>query len=220
MKTQSRTIHIGNQGESIVSQALARNCIIRDVAQGKDTGIDLYVEILDVSSLELDLHFFCQVKTQNRPFSLNSVDSKYFEYWAQQPVPVFLFSVEYFAENNIRDSSKIYIHDIPYCLAIQDARAMGKRLPVREMDIKFQLSDLSNGKDKITLTDFLYVHVPWSYSLWFMRKYGLVIPTPQKRSDNKYSLALGFSHLYKDKINDTFRHAETVLGIEYRSDED
>ncbi|HEC68513.1 MAG TPA: hypothetical protein ENI35_06900 [Candidatus Desulfofervidus auxilii] len=62
-KYQSKTIHIGNMGEHLIASMLSQHCIVRDVSQGKDTGIDLYCEILKKDSLELTLHFFCQVKT-------------------------------------------------------------------------------------------------------------------------------------------------------------
>jgi uncharacterized protein DUF4365 len=93
-KTHSRHIHIGNQGEHIVATKLSASCIVRDVGQGKDTGIDLYCEILNDETRELSLHFFCQVKTVKKGTFKRSKSDKYLEYWSSQPVPVFLVVVE------------------------------------------------------------------------------------------------------------------------------
>ena len=60
-KSQSKTIHVGNAGEHYLAAQLSKYCIVRDVGQGKDTGIDLYCEIVQQESLNLSLHFFCQV---------------------------------------------------------------------------------------------------------------------------------------------------------------
>ena len=46
-KSQPNNLHIGNQGEHIVASELSRYCVVREVGQGKDTGIDLYCEIVN-----------------------------------------------------------------------------------------------------------------------------------------------------------------------------
>lgn len=113
-KSQSKTIHIGNQGEHIVATELSRYCVVREVGQGKDTGIDLYCEIVSPETNELTLHFFCQIKTAKR-FSLSSVKDEEYNYWANQPVPVFLIEVKYKDKDKIRQKNEIWIHDIPLC---------------------------------------------------------------------------------------------------------
>ena len=89
-KSQSKAIHIGNAGEHYLASQLSRYCIVRDVGQGKDTGIDLYCEIVHQDSLKLSLHFFCQVKTLKKQINVAKIYDKYWSYWGEQPVPVFL----------------------------------------------------------------------------------------------------------------------------------
>lgn len=210
-KTHSKNIHIGNQGEHIVATALSANCIVRDVGQGNDTGIDLYCEILNDETLELCLHFFCQVKTAKERFNLNSVEEKYFEYWGSQPVPVFLMAVEYKEEKNIQGDHKIWVYDIPYILAKRDAKTFGKEEPARDVGEKFELCAESNNKDKMSLQSFLYSHVPWSHGLWQLRRFGLVLPNPDiKKRENEIFVG-GFTYLYEDKIAKVTRYTEFLL---------
>lgn len=77
---------------------------------------------MDDKTLELTLHFFCQIKTTKSNFSRSNIEDKYFNYWANQPVPVFLIVLQYNDENTIQDSHEIFIYDIPYILAIRDAK--------------------------------------------------------------------------------------------------
>jgi Domain of unknown function (DUF4365) len=186
-KSQAKTLHISNQGEHLISSKLSRYCIVRDVGQGKDTGIDLYCEILDDETLELTLYFFCQIKTKKRSISLASIKDKYFSYWGNQPAPVFLIVLKYKDENSIQGSHEIWVYDIPYILAKRDAKISGKESPKRDVDHKFRLCEESNNKDMMSLHDFIYRHIPWSYGLWQLRRFGLVLPNPDiKNKDNKY----------------------------------
>jgi len=215
-KTHSRTIHIGNQGEHIVAAMLSANCIVREVGQGKDTGIDLYCEILNPETLELSIHFFCQVKTAKGSFNLNGVDEKYFEYWGKQPAPVFVFVVEYSEENRIRENHKIWVYDIPYVLTKKDAKNFGKEEPLREVDEKFELCNESNNKDKMSLKDFLYGHIPWSHGLWQMRRFGLVFPNPEIKETRLQCFVGGFSSIYEEKIREAISHAQKILSWDQR----
>jgi hypothetical protein len=210
-KKHSSTIHIGNQGEHIVAAALAGNCIVRDVGQGKDTGIDLYCEILNDETLELSLHFCCQVKTEKGKYYKSQIKEKYFEYWGKQPVPVFIFSVEYTEEKDIQGTYELWVYDIPYILAKREAKELGMPEPLRDVAEKFKLCTESNNNDKMTLHDFLYGHVPWSYGLWQLRRHGLVLPNPEVKSDRGKVLVGGFSYLYKDKIEKSMEYASLLL---------
>ena len=210
-KTHSKNIHIGNQGEHIVATTLSANCIVRDVGQGKDTGIDLYCEILNDETLELSLHFFCQVKTVKGKFDLGKIEGKYFEYWSNQPVPVFLVAVEYMEEKNIQGDHELWVYDIPYILAKRDAKAFGKSEPSRDVGEKFKLCSESNNKDKMSLQDFLYGHVPWSHGLWQLRRFGLVLPNPEIKEKKDEILVGGFTYLYEEKIVKVARYAKLLL---------
>lgn len=215
-KTHSRNVHIGNQGEHIVSAMLSESCIVREVGQGKDSGIDLYCEILNPETLELSIHFFCQVKTAKGSLNLKNIDEKYFEYWGRQPAPVFLIAVEYSDEKRIRDNHRIWVYDIPYVLVKKDAKTLGKEEPRREVDEKFELCNESNNKDKMTLNDFLYHHVPWSHGLWQMRRFGLVFPNPEIKETRLQYFVGGFSSIYEERINEAIGYAQKILTWDQR----
>jgi hypothetical protein len=212
-KAQSKTIHIGNIGEHLIGSLLSPYCIVRNVSQGRDTGIDLYCEILKKNSLELSLHFFCQVKTTKD--TLNISDSKeYFDYWRNQPVPVFLFHVKYNDVNTINKEHVIWVYDIPWILAISDAKKGNVNIQ-RDVHDKFQICEEYNNKDKMTLDKFLYHHIPWSYGLWMMRRHGLVSPNPEIREQKQeFFVGSRIATLYKDKIEKSIGSAKWLLDYE------
>lgn len=210
-KSQSKTIHIGNAGEHYLAAQLAKYCIVRDVGQGKDTGIDLYCEIVQQDSLNLSLHFFCQVKTQKTDIDLSRIEDSYWTYWGDQPVPVFLFLIKYAEQNQLQESNEVWVYDVPYILAKKDAEKAGKTMPARDVNDKFLITDKSNNKDKMTLGDFIYHHISWSYGLWHMRRFGLVLPNPEVVNQQKQILVGGFSYLYENKIRDAMNFAEFLL---------
>lgn len=219
-KSQSKTIHIGNAGEHYLASRLASYCIVRDVGQGKDTGIDLYCEIVCQVSLKLSLHFFAQVKTQKVHINVSKVDAKLWKYWGDQPVPVFLFLIKYDKQNQIQESGEIWVYDIPYILAKIDAESAGQTVPPREVGGKFQISDQSNNKDEMTWDDFIYHHVPWSYGLWNMRRLGLVLPNPEIENQRNTILVGGYSYLYKKKIRQAMEYADRLMKYEDASSND
>jgi hypothetical protein len=211
-KSQAKTIHVGNAGEHYVAAQLAPYCIVRDVGQGKDTGIDLYCEIVEQETLNLSLHFFCQVKTQERAATTSSIDDRFWVYWGEQPAPVFLFLVKYSDESPISERTEVWVHDVPYILAKRDAERTGKRAPTRAVAETFLLAAESNNKDKMTLHDFVYRHVPWSYGLWHMRRFGLVLPNPEIAADQTRAILVGgFSYIYEDKIQTAMGYASWLL---------
>ncbi|HWP56374.1 MAG TPA: DUF4365 domain-containing protein [Candidatus Acidoferrales bacterium] len=217
-KTQSRAIHIGNVGEHHLAAQLARHCIVRDVGQGKDTGIDLYCEILQPGSRRLSLHFFCQVKTQKADISLGSIEDKFWTYWGDQPVPVFLFLIKYTDEDKIQDDSEIWVYDVPYMLAKKDAQGANLPEPQRDLSDRFLITSESNNRDKMKLGDFLNRHVPWSYGLWHMRRFGLVLPNPKVVETPAQVLVGGFSYIYQQKIRDAIQWANWLLENESQKD--
>jgi len=183
-KSQSKTIHIGNQGKNIVASKLCRYCIVRGVGQGEDTGIDIYCEVVDDETLELSLHFFCQIKTYNKSFlSFNDNDLRY---WANQPVPVFVLEVKFKDETNILDEHQVWVHDIPWILVKRHALTNTGAELLRHVADKFMLSSETNDKDRMTVYDFIYHHLPSSYGTWNIRRYGVVLPNPEIKSEEKY----------------------------------
>ncbi len=207
IKYQPKSIHIGNMGEHLIASTLSQYCIVRDVSQGNDTGIDLYCEILKEDSLELTLHFFCQIKTYKRHINESEI-KKNIDYWAEQPVPVFLFLVKYADLKKMKDA-EIWVYDLPYLLAINDAKKKGIKLD-RHVQNKFLICDENNNEDKMTLESFLYHHVPFSYGLWHMRRYGLVLPNPEIR-DVPPVLVGGLTGIYKEKIETSISFAKRQL---------
>ena len=178
----------------------------------KDTGIDLYCEIVHQTSLKLALHFFCQVKTQKTHINIASIDDVYWSYWGNQPVPVFLFLIKYEKQNKIQEGNEIWVYDIPYILSKKDAKKSRQRVPTRPVAERFLICDQSNNKDKMTWADFIYHHIPWSYGLWHMRRLGLVLPNPEieDQQTNKV-LVGGFSYLYGDKIRKAIKYANWLM---------
>lgn len=219
-KSQSKTIHIGNAGEHYLASQLASYCIVRDVGQGKDTRIDLYCEIVHQASLKLSLHFFAQVKTQKAQISVSKIDAKLWSYWGDQPVSVFLFLIKYDKQNQIQESSEIWVYDIPYILTKIDAKSTDQKIPRRHVEEKFKISDQSNNKDEMTWSDFVYHHVPWSYGLWNMRRFGLVLPNPEIENQQDTILVGGFSYLYEKKIRKAMEYADRLMKYENASDND
>ena len=219
-KSQSKTIHIGNAGEHYLASQLSKYCIVRDVGQGKDTGIDLYCEIVHRASLKLSLHFFSQVKTQKKQISVAKIDGKYWSYWGEQPVPVFLFLLKYDNQNQIHESNEIWVYDIPYILSKMDAKKSGQTVPRRHVEEKFQISNQSNNKDKMAWSDFIYRHIPWSYGLWHMRRFGLVLPNPEIENQENNILVGGFSYLYGKKIREAMKYADMLIKLENTHDND
>ena len=208
-KYQSKTIHIGNMGEHLIASMLSQHCIVRDVSQGKDTGIDLYCEILKKDSLELTLHFFCQVKTYKKHISRSEIE-KNMDYWGNQPVPCFLFLVKYSNVKTINKESEIWVYDLPYFLAISDAKKKGITLK-RHVKKKFLICDKNNNRDRMTIESFLYHHVPFSYGLWQMRRYGLVLPNPEIDQNLPDVLVGGLTKIYKEKIEKQILYAKRLM---------
>lgn len=213
-KSPSRSIHIGNAGEHYLAAQLAKHCIVRDVGQGKDTGIDLYCEIVHPDNLALSLHFFCQVKTQKTNVNLSSIDDTCWKYWGDQPVPVFLFLSKYTELNQLQERNEVWVYDIPFILTQKDAQRAGKAIPTRDVDEKIQITAESNNKDKMTLSDFINHHISWWYGLWHMRRFGLVLPNPEAVNQPSNVLVGGFTYLYEDKITKAIIHAASLLARE------
>lgn len=96
-----KNIFKANQSVAFVQNELTKlNCLVRQVAEGTDFGIDLYCESISPEGTPF-LHFWIQVKTGEQVKVVDEVkgEAKFnFEcadlrYWAGQPVPVFVFLV-------------------------------------------------------------------------------------------------------------------------------
>lgn len=92
----------GNWGEQfIASELAAKGCLVRQVTQGHDTGVDLYCETT-WNGIPF-LHFWCQIKTKKMLgqkekiyYSPPQKQKKHIDYWLKQPVPVFIFIIPSF----------------------------------------------------------------------------------------------------------------------------
>ena len=207
-KSQSRTTHVGLAGEHLVASLLSPYCIVRTVGQGKDSGIDLYCEILKPGTLELSLHFFCQVKTIKGP--LGNLDEQDLSYWAGQPVPVFVFHVDYREITTINDDRDIWVYDVPYLLAKKDAENAGQALS-RDVDEKFRLCDQDDNKEKMKVDSFLYKHVPFSYGVWRLRRHGVVEPNSEVLTDQGPVFVGGLTNTYRVKIQQAMNYATELI---------
>ena len=208
-KSQSKTIYVGLAGEHLVASKLSPYCIVRSV--GEDTGIDLYCEIVAPKTLKLFLHFFCQVKTTKGDLSRARIQAD-FPYWADQPVPVFVFHVQYDDVMSI-NASKIWIHDVPYILAKEDVKKTRKSLR-RDVQEKFLLSDSGNNKDPMDLNTFIYNHVAFAYGMWQMRRFGLVLPNPEINKSAQRVFVGGLTGIYRRKIQRAITYAQQRMSAE------
>lgn len=202
---------MGLAGEHLVASKLAPYCIVRTVGQGEDTGIDLYCEIVAPTTLKLFVHFFCQVKTTKGTLSRSRI-KKDLAYWADQPVPVFVFHVQYDDIAKIH-ASNIWIYDVPYILAKEDAKKAGQTL-LRDVQEKFLLSDSGNNKDQMDLNTFIYHHVPFAYGMWQMRRFGLVFPNPEVKNRAPSVFVGGLTGLYRRKIQRAIKYAQQRISAE------
>jgi len=89
----------GNFGASYVTYRLSKYCLVRQVTEGTDIGIDLYCEsFTDIG--KPFLHFWVQVKTGeslkvsvDKSYASYSFKIEHLQYWHRQPVPVFAFLI-------------------------------------------------------------------------------------------------------------------------------
>jgi hypothetical protein len=208
-KVQSSTIHLGNIGEHKIASLLSPFCIVRNVAQGRDTGIDLYCEILKQDDLEPTLHFFCQVKTRKKHIQDSEI-KKDLHYWANQPVPVFVFLMKYSNEKTINSESEIWVYDVPYLIAMNDAKDKGYGKIKRDVKKRFLICSEDNNKDRMKIESFLYGHVPFSYGIWQMRR-GLVLPNPEIKNNMPEVFVGGLTKIYKEKIEKAISYAKDLM---------
>lgn len=90
----------GNFAENLVAEWISRACLVRPVAAGTDTGIDLYCEAIIENNPFL--HFWIQVKAigekdiaakEGIEFASYRFKRSHLEYWSRQPIPVYAFLV-------------------------------------------------------------------------------------------------------------------------------
>ncbi|MGH8070584.1 MAG: hypothetical protein ACRERE_36160 [Candidatus Entotheonellia bacterium] len=66
----------------------------------------------------------------------------------------------------------------------------------------------------MSLHDFIYHHIPWSFGLWQLRRFGLVLPNPDIKNKDKELLAGGFTYLYEEKILRSISYAKKLVEFE------
>ena len=126
--------------------------------------------------------------------------------------------VKYKKQTELQSSNGIWVYDLPYLLAKREAKNSGKEAPRRDVEEKFLICQESNNKDKMTWTDFIYRHIPWSYGLWHLRRFGLVYPNPEIVHQQNRILVGGFSYLYKEKIRKAIEYANFLMSRENSND--
>ncbi len=186
----------GNYGASYVSFRLSKYCLVRQVTEGTDIGIDLYCESFTNNSKPF-LHFWVQVKTSNKKIKISkeksfasfSFDIKHLLYWYRQPVPVFAFLIPINWPQNT--------NDIPiYVINITDYMLRNKIPPNRK--------SLSIKSDMVLQTendyfDFFNNKVPFTTAAQNITK-GAVRKVPLYSPAYIYSVPTGYSIKYIENI--------------------
>lgn len=168
---------IGSRGEMFVAFLLSQFCLVRPVANGTDVGVDLYCEAL--SDGIPHSHFWVQVKTAKTKLNKKMrFEVRHLEYWARQPIPVYIFFV---AENKMGlDGFKINIINL-------SENFIGEPY----LDPKIKTKDLSSNltvSSTKELEYFVFNDVPETIARLFLRD-GVIFPirkTVHEQYEKKY----------------------------------
>lgn len=71
-----------------------------------------------------------------------------------------------------------------------------------------------NDKDKMSLERFLYNHIPFSYGIWQIRRYGLVMPNPEIKKNMPPLFVAGLTKIYKAEIERSINYATDLMNRE------
>ncbi len=247
MAIQGSTIHLGNLGEHVVAGVLARHAIVRWSAQGRDIGVDLYCEGVQVGnepsgSLPALNHFWVQIKSTEKMDGRPRISRQEINSWLSEPVPVFVFCVEipgsYLSKDQQGDGKPtVHVYDLNLWSLSQQGQDFFhdsndsvtlSPTPFSENDeykwyLRLEAAGLSKCDDYYSLTvkEFVEGHVAYSYGVHSIRR-GIVRLNPDKHligSDESY-LVGGFTPLFINII--LARIAETcgVLAHDHSEDED
>lgn len=175
-----RNTLIGNRGVWTVGAWLSDGgCLVRPVAADTDIGIDLYCEstVPSVSGQTQAgfLHFFVQVKSgktqvhvsPDGQFAQCRLKRKHLTYWAQQPVPVFVFL---FPDPPKGQGPRLHVIDVTKRLA--EGTLFGQQGDV----VSDASYDLHSGEDQ---PGFLNLALRAAYVLHACLHHGVCQPFPQ-----------------------------------------
>jgi len=203
----------GNWGEQFIAERLSyHGCLIRRVAQGHDSGIDLYCETIKEENPYL--HFWCQVKTSDKYMDNGEnilfrpkyeydkfkrrdkqKEQERIRYWLNQPVPVFIFLVPDFRKK-VRDENNYYICDAIDFYFNQD----------NTISPSLIIDSTSNElKEK-----FLDKHLPLQVFLWDLMN-GKVSHLKTLAKEYTIEFPKSESHRFEDKLIESLRWTLRIL---------
>ncbi len=202
----------GNYAEHLVSVWLSEKCLVRPVVAGTDIGIDLYCEaIIDDQPYK---HFWVQVKAigESKLFEENGNTMAKFpfktndlKYWAQQPIPVYVFlvpvpkwpPVEPTRIFCIRITEQIIRDGIPKKDSIM--------LSTKEC---FERESLSND-----LEIFIHQIIPWDSSIILLEK-GIIAPIREDKDSGNCEYPKGVGKKYFEKMMKRIYDSAIWTGVE------
>jgi len=186
----------GNWGEQYVAERLsACGCLVHQVPQGHDCGIDLYCE--SIYHGKPFLHFWFQVKTSKEYKSENDycsyrAGSDELEYWLSQPIPVFIVLVP--DEQDKRPPFFI----CPIIPEIYAPKVNDKTFTFKSM-MKIDCNVLSDLSDK-----FLNSALICETFVWDARK-GKVSFLKNPEAEYVYQIPTGVIHVFEEKLKLSLR---------------
>ncbi len=195
MTTIDKNRIIGNYGNTLIAHLLSENCLVRQVTEGTDIGVDLYCETIE--DWKGFLHFWVQVKSgeqikiKKNKKATCKFEKRHLEYWNRQPVPVFAFYVRKNEESKVK---KIYIANITKYIMYNGLPKKTKRI---ESDIVIEINKekwFEEFHDIIKITTTLIQ----------FRDFGIIsnIPSIKQEYIRKYPIHLKIN---KDQINKSIR---------------
>jgi hypothetical protein len=185
----------GNFGSAYVSYRLSEYCLVRQVTEGTDIGIDLYCESFTNIGFPF-LHFWVQVKTgesikvsKDKKSASYSFSVEHLRYWHRQPVPVFAFLVP------VEWPQKEKIIDI-YVVNITDYM-LKSTIPESQQTITLESNKVLRNKSDYL--DFIKVDVSYLTAAQNITK-GAVRVIPVFDPEYIFAVPTGYSIKYLDNI--------------------
>lgn len=199
-KRVSKSQIIGSRGEMFIAFLMSQFCLVRPVANGTDVGVDLYCEAL------LDgvphSHFWVQVKTaKNKLNKKMHFEVKHLEYWARQPIPVYIF----FVSENRMGSDKFKINIINLSEKFISEPYIDTKMKTKPLSADLMISSVRE------LEHFVLNYVPETIARLFLRD-GVIFPirkTVHEQYEKRYK-TVGF-HKFAKAIMKNIGRASTLL---------
>ena len=198
----------GNYGEAFIFYKLSKYCLVRPVSAGTDIGIDLYCELLDKDESP-SIHFWLQVKhggtdyikiLKNDKVSFSFKKSQ-LEYWAQQPVPVFVILIP---ESYIISENTYVIFIINMTDKLLDENILKINSRTKSIKSDYRVSNDEEFKRIIySLVDITTARMKL--------KDGIICPTPSTNKRYLKSYYPQNSYLFSDKILHSIRSTSAFI---------